>query len=168
MGSEDTPNGALRASHGHPEPFPLAHVEVGNEDDLSNGCESYASRFTDFYNAIRAAYPDLVIIASTTNDDCLPNPKLEGMWTDQHHYLNPDEFVGLFNEFDNKDRSFPVFVGEYAVTLDVSGGSLERPIMIGSVAEAVYMIGMERNSEVVMMAAYAPLLQHFADTQWTV
>lgn len=167
-GSTDTPYGALRAKHGHPEPFTLTHVEIGNEDDLNGGCSSYPARFTAFYNAIHGAYPDINIIASTRNDNRLPSPKLDGMWMDQHHYLTPDQFVALFNEFDHVDRSHPVFVGEYAVTRTNSGGSMSFPNMIGSVGEAVYMIGLERNSDVVLMAAYAPLLQHFNSTQWTV
>ncbi|KAL2008439.1 hypothetical protein VTN00DRAFT_6633 [Thermoascus crustaceus] len=165
-GSIDTPNGALRAKDGHPEPFKLTHVEIGNEDDLWGGCSSYPERFTAFYNAIHPAYPDINIIASTRNDSCLPSPRLDGMWMDQHHYLSPDEFVASFDEFDHVDRNHPIFVGEYAVTSTNNGADMSFPNIIGSVAEAVYMIGLERNSDVVLMAAYAPLLQHFNSTQW--
>lgn len=137
-------------------------VEIGNEDNLGEGCESYAERFTAFYDAIHAAYPDLILIASTDNTSCLPSALPEGAWVDYHDYNTADGLVSQFNEFDNKDRSVPYFVGEY------SRWEIDYPNIQGSVAEAVFMIGLERNSDVVKMAAYAPLLQLVDSTQWTV
>ena len=138
-------------------------VEIGNEDMLGGGCESYVERFTAFYDAIHAAYPDLTIIASTDQSSCLPSKLPEGAWVDYHNYNTADKLVGLFGQFDNKDRSVPYFIGEYSCQQDN-----DWPFMQGSVAEAVYMIGIERNSDVVKMAAYAPLLQLVNSTQWTV
>lgn len=87
---------------------------------------------------------------------------------DQHHYEEPDAFVASFNEWDNADRAFPIFVGEYACTTANDGSTNWWTFIQTSCAEAVYMIGMERNSDVVKMAAYAPLLQLFNSTQWAV
>lgn len=137
-------------------------VEIGNEDYLGGGCDSYPERFTAFYNAIHAAYPDLTIIASTSNSSCLPSSMPNGTWVDYHDYNSPDGLVGQFNYFDNIDRSVPYFIGEYAQN------GVDMPIMQGSVAEAVFMIGFERNSDLVKMASYAPLLQLVNSTQWKV
>lgn len=165
-GSTSTTYGALRASHGRTEPFALTHVEIGNEDFLQGGLASYAARFTAFHDAIKAKYPDIIIIAST--DQGLPSPKPAGMWIDIHYYLRPDQFVALFNTYDNYDRNYGIFVGEYACTKSNTGATNWWATLIGAVSEAVFMIGMERNSDVVKMAAYAPLMQHFNSTQWAV
>lgn len=137
-------------------------VEIGNEDMLGGGCDSYAERFTAFHDAIHSAYPDLTLIASTEDASCLPSSIPKGTWVDYHDYNTPDGLVGQFNFFDNLDRSLPYFIGEWAQK------GVDWPIMQGSVAEAVFMIGIERNSDVVKMAAYAPLLQLTNSTQWTV
>jgi hypothetical protein len=117
--------GALRASYGRTEPYSVSHLEIGNEDNYSNGCSTYASRFTAFYEAIHAAYPDITIITSTSDSSCLPNPLPEGVWTDIHHYEEPAEFIKLFNEFDNVERTngLGIFVGEYANTATDSGAA---------------------------------------------
>jgi alpha-N-arabinofuranosidase len=106
--------GALRASYGHPAPYSISHLEIGNEDNLSGGCGTYASRFTALYNAIHAAYPSITLIASTTASSCLPSPLPSGVWTDIHHYEKPAQFISLFNEFDNHPRTpgYGIFVGE--------------------------------------------------------
>ena len=100
LGSTSTTWGALRASYGQTAPYNISYLEIGNEDNLSGGCATYASRFTQFYNAINAAYPSITIIASTTNSNCLPSPLPSGVWTDIHHYEKPAKFISLFNEFD--------------------------------------------------------------------
>lgn len=125
LGSTSTTYGALRASYGRIEPYSVSHLEIGNEDNYSNGCSTYASRFTAFYEAIHAAYPDITIITSTSNSNCLPSPLPEGVWTDIHHYEEPAEFIKLFNEFDNVERTngLGIFVGEYANTATDSGAT---------------------------------------------
>ncbi|TGO25339.1 hypothetical protein BPAE_0082g00240 [Botrytis paeoniae] len=124
LGSTSTTWGALCESYGHSAPYDIPFIEVGNEDNLSGGCGTYASRLTDIYNAIHAAYPDITAIASTSQVSCLPYPIPAGVWTDTHHYLSPNGFVSLFNEFDNKPRDGPgIFVGEYASTTDNSGAT---------------------------------------------
>jgi alpha-L-arabinofuranosidase len=144
------------------------HIEVGNEDNLSGGCDTYASRFTQIYDAVHAQYPNLTIVASTTDSSCLPSPLPSGVWTDIHYYDTPDEFVALFNEWDNWSRDSPVFVGEYASTTGNDGSTTYWSYMQGSCSEAVYMIGLERNSDIVQAASFAPVLEHFDLAEWSV
>lgn len=167
LGDSSTPYGALRASYGQEEPFTVDIIEIGNEDNLSKGCSSYASRFTQIYNAIHAAYPDITIIASTTDKNCLPATLPSGVWTDIHYYLEPHQFVSLFNEWDNWSRDRPIFVGEYASTVGNDGSTTYWSNQVGSCSEAVYMIGLERNSDIVKMASFAPLLEHFDLAEWS-
>jgi alpha-N-arabinofuranosidase len=161
--------GALRASYGHAAPYNITHLEIGNEDNLSSGCSTYASRFTAFYNAIHAAYPSITLIASTTDSSCLPSPLPSDVWTDIHHYEEPAQFISLFNEFDHYTRTpgYGIFVGEYANTASDSGTTTYWSTVQGAVSEAVYMIGLERNSDLVKMASYAPLLEHYDLAEWS-
>lgn len=170
FGDTTTTYGALRAEYGQTAPYIINMIEIGNEDNLANGCATYASRFTSIYNAIHAAYPDITLIASTTDASCLPAKMPDNTWTDIHYYLDPDQFVLQFNEFDSTSRENGngIFVGEYACVTDNSGATTYWTQMQGSCAEAVYMIGMERNSDIVKMASYAPLLEHYNMTQWSV
>ena len=171
MGDASTPNGALRAKYGQQSPFQIDMVEIGNEDFISNSlCTSYATRFTDIYNAIHAKYPNMRIIASTDDPKCLPKSLPQSVWADKHHYERPEDFVKLFNEWDNTPRSndYGIFVGEFAVHKRNDGSVPLYPEMQGSISEAVYWIGLERNSDLVKMAAYAPLLEHSGLSQWTV
>ncbi|KAJ3103306.1 hypothetical protein HK100_004229 [Physocladia obscura] len=166
FGPTTTALGALRASYGHPEPYDITMVEIGNEDFIP--CATYAQRFTPFYNAISAAYPNLTIIASTANSNCLPSPLPAGVWMDIHHYLTPSGFVGSFNEFDNQPRNgHAIFVGEYANTNFDSGAQIYWSNLQGATSEAVYMIGLERNSDIVKMACYAPMFEHFNMAEWS-
>ncbi|KAJ9648348.1 hypothetical protein H2199_001202 [Coniosporium tulheliwenetii] len=167
LGDTTTEYGALRASHGQAEPLPLSFVEIGNEDNLGGGNLTYPERFMAFYDRIHAAYPDITLITSHAELQNLPDPRPAGIWMDFHTYAEPDQLVANSTQFDNVDRAFPYFVGEYAVIDDAAGERLEYPNMQAAVAESVYAIGMERNSDVVKMAAYAPLLQHLNDYQWT-
>lgn len=168
LGDSNTTHGAQRAKNGRTEPWSVSNIEVGNEDNLSRGCSTYASRFTQIYDAIHAAYPNITVIASTTNSSCLPSPLPDGVWTDIHYYLTPDEFVDMFNQWDNWSRKNPIFVGEYASTTGNDGSTTYWSNMQGSCGEAVYMIGMERNSDIVKMASFAPLLEHFDLAEWSV
>lgn len=168
LGSTSTTYGALRAPNGRSAPWPVNHIEIGNEDNLSGGCATYASRFAQIYNAIHAQYPYITVIASTTDSTCLPSTLPSGVWTDMHHYQSPNEFVALFNEWDNWPRTHPIFVGEYASTTGNDGGQTYWSYMQGSCSEAVYMIGLERNSDIVKMASFAPLLEHYGLAEWSV
>ncbi|KAL1847037.1 hypothetical protein Plec18170_008813 [Paecilomyces lecythidis] len=165
IGDTSTTYGALRASQGFPDPWPLTYVEIGNEDHLHKGGPTYAERFTAFHDAINSTYPQLTIVTSTPL--YLPDPKPAGIWLDWHLYASMGYMVEQFDKFDNVDRAFPWVVTEYACTKWNNGTKVPYPIMQSSVAEAVFMIGMERNSDVVKMTAYAPLLQLENYTQWS-
>lgn len=107
MGSVNTQYGALRAQYGHPEPWTIRFVEVGNEDNLNGGLSSYKSyRFPAFYNAIAAKYPDIQILASTID---LTLPGTAG--GDYHLYDIPDNFVTKFNMFDGYSDQHPLLLG---------------------------------------------------------
>ncbi|KAJ4389575.1 hypothetical protein N0V93_007046 [Gnomoniopsis smithogilvyi] len=168
LGDTSTTYGSLRAQYGRTAHYNLTYVEVGNEDNLNNGCSTYASRFTAIYNAVHAKYPDLVLVASTSSVSCLPATLPNGTYADTHHYLSPDDFVSSFNEWDNYVRDGAgVVVGEYASTTANDGSTTYWSTMQGSCSEAVYMIGMERNSDTVKMASFAPLLEHFDMAEWS-
>lgn len=106
-GSVDTKFGALRAKYGHPEPWKIKYVEVGNEDNLNNGLSSYKSyRFAAFYDAISEKYPDIQVLASTI--DMTLEGKAGG---DYHLYDTPDNFVKKFDFFDNHSPDHPILLG---------------------------------------------------------
>ncbi|KAK3720917.1 hypothetical protein LTR37_003580 [Vermiconidia calcicola] len=113
-GSTDTEWGAYRAELGHPEPFPLRFVEVGNEDSLNNGTASYGRyRFSAFYNAIHEKYPDMTIISSYYDVGPVTPPfDASG---DFHEYAAPVQMSSQFGYFDNYTNDHPLFLGEYAV-----------------------------------------------------
>lgn len=134
--AQTTTQGALRAQYGRAEPYQLRYVEIGNEDNLSGGCASYAARFTDVYDAVHAQYPNLTLVTSTASQGCLPATLPEGVWTDIHHYLSPDEFVDAFTEWDNAPRDGPgILVGEYGSTVGNDGSKTYWSNMQGSCSE---------------------------------
>lgn len=147
--------GAKRAAAGHPEPFHLKYLEVGNE----NGGKLYHERFALIVNAIRAKYPDVQIIACDWGG--VPkDTKFE--YKDEHYYNTPSWFLAHADQYDRYPRTGPkVYVGEYAVTQGCGLGNLAA-----AVGEAAFMIGMERNSDVVQMASYAPLLAEPVWKHW--
>ncbi|GME36482.1 Cytochrome P450 [Neofusicoccum parvum] len=170
LGDSSTTYGSLRASLGYSDPFTLTHVEIGNEDYLGGGCDTYPERFTAFYDAIHAAYPDITIIASAAEalaPTCLPSPLPAGVMQDYHTYASETDLVANFSQWDHQNRSLPIFVGEFSCYSNAAGDRNVLPFMACSVAEAVYMLGFERNADVVLMSTYAPLLQLFNATQWT-
>jgi alpha-N-arabinofuranosidase len=169
-GSVDTKYGALRASVGHPEPWAIRYVEVGNEDNLSNGMASYASyRFKAFYDAIKAKYPDITVLASTI-DMTLPGDA----GGDYHLYDIPDNFVTRFGFFDNMSEDHPILLGEIAA-VQYNGAEIDwsnrhfslYPWWIGSVAEAVFLLGAERNANKIIGTTYAPMLVNLDNYQWS-
>ncbi|KAL6238317.1 hypothetical protein BDW75DRAFT_237617 [Aspergillus navahoensis] len=167
LGPPTTPLGGLRARNGHPAPWPIQYIEIGNEDDYSGGCDTYPDRLVQIYDTIHALYPNLTLIANNMDETCLPENPLPGLWSDYHYYRSADDLAAMFNYWDNHDRGAKVLVGEYGCRNDSNPDGVYWSFMQGSCAEAVHMIGLERNSDVVMMAAYAPLLQHFGYTQWS-
>ncbi|MGB7136146.1 MAG: alpha-L-arabinofuranosidase C-terminal domain-containing protein [Acidobacteriaceae bacterium] len=146
-GSTDTKWGAERAKDGHPEPFKISYVEIGNEDwfDASG---SYDARFAQFYHAIKAKYPDLPLIATAPVKSVTPDV------IDEHYYVRATTFFHDAHHYDNTDRNGPkIFVGEWATREGVP-----TPNMGAALGDAAWMTGLERNSDIVVMASYAPLL----------
>jgi alpha-N-arabinofuranosidase len=148
IGGTTTPWGARRAKDGHPAPFKLEYVEVGNEDNLERGEKTYEGRFAQFYDAIRAKYPQLKIIASTRVSSRIPDV------IDEHYYRRSElEMEAHAHDYDKRSRSEPkIFVGEYATRV-----GRPTPTMGAALGDAAWMTGMERNSDLVIMSAYAPL-----------
>eukprot|EP00898_Chlorokybus_atmophyticus_P004425 jgi/Chlat1/4984/Chrsp32S04961 len=155
---KETKWGKVRASMGHPSPFPLHHVAVGNEDCFS---PSYPALFSIFYRAIKSLHPDMTVISNCYGDDDVTP---EADVRDYHIYARPEEMIERAGEFDGVERGKKgkVFVSEYAAL----GGDAGKGTLRGAVAEAVFMLGLERNSDVVTMASYAPLFTHEQYTVW--
>jgi len=141
--------GARRTKDGHPAPFPLTYVEIGNEDQFDRaGGGTYDGRFTRFYDAIKAKYPKLQLIATTRVTARTPDV------IDEHYYRNSEDLMAsTAHMYDSRPRTGPkVFVGEWATRV----GS-PTPNMSAALGDAAWMTGMERNSDLVIMSSYAPL-----------
>jgi alpha-N-arabinofuranosidase len=149
-GGVDTKWGAERAKDGHPAPFPLHYIEIGNEDWFDKS-GSYDARFAQFARALRKRYPQYKLIATTTvKEDADAAPDV----IDDHYYKSPAEMFDLVHRYDSAPRTGPkIFVGEWATR---SGSP--TPNMGDALGDAAWMTGLERNSDLVVMASYAPLL----------
>ncbi|CAA6654453.1 unnamed protein product [Spirodela intermedia] len=150
--------GSVRAAMGHPEPFDLRYVAIGNEDC---GKKNYLGNYLKFYSLIKAAYPDIQII-SNCDGSSHPLDHPADMY-DFHIYTSANNMFSMAHQFDHTSRVGPkAFVSEYAVTgKDAGTGSL-----LAALAEAGFLIGLETNSDVVEMASYAPLLVNANDRRW--
>ncbi|KAH8703439.1 glycoside hydrolase family 51 protein [Talaromyces proteolyticus] len=166
LGPENSTYGSLRASLGYPDPFTIKYVEIGNEDffDSSNSYINY--RFSMFSDAIKAAYPDMIIISSIWSgyftDPVLPN----GTVQDLHDYFSASDMVSKFNGYDNADRNYPVLVGEYAAIYDdehTNPNQLDNPTLQSATSEAVYILGLERNSDLVVGFSHGALIKSLHD-----
>ncbi|GAA0544928.1 alpha-L-arabinofuranosidase C-terminal domain-containing protein [Paractinoplanes ferrugineus] len=155
--------GKVRAQMGHPKPFGLSQVAIGNEENLP---DEYFANFLRFRDAIKAKYPNLTVISNSGPDDA--GATFDNLWAknkaagsdmvDEHYYNSPSWFLQNNGRYDSYDRRGPkVFLGEYA--------SLDAKFQ-NSLAEAAYMTGLERNADVVKMASYAPLLADIDNAQW--
>ncbi|XP_059462353.1 alpha-L-arabinofuranosidase 1-like isoform X1 [Corylus avellana] len=150
--------GSVRAAMGHPEPFDLRYVAIGNEDC---GKKNYRGNYLKFYNAIRQAYPDIKMISNCDGSSRqLDHP---ADFYDYHVYTSASNLFSMSHQFDRTSRNGPkAFVSEYAVTgKDAGTGSL-----LAGLAEAAFLIGIEKNSDVVEMASYAPLFVNTNDRRW--
>ena len=166
-GPADTPWGALRAEMGHPAPFGLKFLGIGNEQ----WGPEYPEHLEPFVKALRAAHPEIRIVGSS-------GPNSEGdqfdyLWpemrrlgadlVDEHFYRPYEWFLSQGARYDNYDRKGPkVFAGEYAC--HASGRKLNH--FYASLLEAAFMTGLERNADIVHMATYAPLFAHVEGWQW--
>ncbi|KAL5498500.1 hypothetical protein ACEPAH_1853 [Sanghuangporus vaninii] len=164
---------ALRASLGHPEPYLLKWVEIGNEDFFA--ADTYQDyRWPEFVSALSAAFPDIQFIATT--DAWSPTLSPIPQNYDVHVYQTPTWFYQNAFYYDGFQRNGTLyFEGEYAAissnSNDIFGtpadGRFTFPVMSGSAGEAAFMAGLERNSDIVFAASYAPLLQSVDSSQWT-
>ncbi|HEY3320355.1 MAG TPA: alpha-L-arabinofuranosidase C-terminal domain-containing protein [Planctomycetota bacterium] len=155
MGPADSKWGAERVKNGHAAPFKIKYVEIGNE----NWGEEYFKNYKVFYEAIKAKYPQIITIADYR---AIPNAVTEII--DEHYYVDPPRFFNDAYRYDSYNRTGPkIYVGEYAVNSKVGAGNL-----LGAISEAAFMLGMERNSDVVIMASYAPLFENVNDRKWPV
>ena len=156
-GATDTKWGAERAKDGHPEPFKLAYVEVGNEDQFDKS-GSYDGRFKQFHDAIKAKYPEQKLIATAPVTSVKPDV------VDDHFYLSAEKYFDDIHHYDNFDRNGPkIFMGEYATMEGSPTGDFGAAL-----GDAAWLTGVERNSDVVVMSSYAPLLVnvHNGGMQW--
>nr|WP_296068480.1 alpha-L-arabinofuranosidase C-terminal domain-containing protein [uncultured Actinoplanes sp.] len=155
--------GGLRARMGHPKPFGLRMVAVGNEENLP---DAYFANYLRFRDAIKAAHPEITVIGNSGPDD--QGATFERLWAlnraagsdmvDEHYYNSPTWFLQNNERYDPYDRKGPsVFLGEYAS---------QDAKFANSLAEAAFMTGLERNADVVKMASYAPLLANIDNVQW--
>lgn len=163
--------GAKRAAMGHPAPFHLKMIGIGNE----NWDQPYIDRYAEFHRVLKAKHPEIQLISSAGPQ---PNdkrfhfawPKLKELKTDvvdEHCYDRPDWFFDNANRFDSYDPKGPkVFFGEYAAQSDRVVSVNNRNNLECAIAEAAFMTGMERNAAVVSMASYAPLFAHEEGWQW--
>jgi alpha-L-arabinofuranosidase len=151
--------GAIRAQNGHPQPFHLKYVEIGNENGMGyhwgGGKRSdYLPRYRQFFERLKAAYPQIVTIANIHTE-----PDVPADMVDEHYYESSEWFFKAATKYDDYDRSKPkIYVGEYACKADAEGGNLRAAL-----AEAAFLTGLERNADVVRMSSYAPL---FTNPQW--
>ncbi|GAB4144878.1 MAG: alpha-L-arabinofuranosidase C-terminal domain-containing protein [Planctomycetota bacterium] len=150
--------GRRRAELGHPRPFPVPMIEIGNE----NGCfagfggtrADYEARYALFAKAFAARFQDVLLIADTDVRGAAV--------VDEHHYGPSSWFWSQVHRYDARDRNGPkILVGEYAVTEDAGEGNLRAAL-----AEAAFLTGVVRNSDVVILSSYAPLMSHRNDRRW--
>lgn len=166
-GPINTKWGKKRAEGGHPAPFHLEYIGIGNEDLIS---DIFEERFTMIYEAIKKTHPEITVIGTV-------GPTFEGTdytegWgiadklgvpiVDEHYYQSPGWFIHHQDFYDKYDRSkSKVYLGEYAAHLPGKPNNLETAL-----SEALYLTSLERNGDVVHMASYAPLLAKSGHTQW--
>lgn len=159
--------GAKRAEAGHPEPFNLKYLGIGNEDLIS---KVFIPRFKMIYDSVRAYYPEIIVVGTV-------GPFYEGSdydagWklaedlnipmVDEHYYVDPAWMIHNQDYYDNyKRNATKVYLGEYAAHLPGRPNNIETAL-----AEALYLTSVERNADVVEMTSYAPLLAKKGHTQW--
>ncbi|WP_106267073.1 MULTISPECIES: alpha-L-arabinofuranosidase C-terminal domain-containing protein [Isoptericola] len=162
-GDVDTEWGAVRAELGHPEPFDLRYIGLGNEENT----DTFQENFPAFRDAVAEAWPDVTIISNSGPDDA--GARFDELWefnreqgvdmVDEHYYNDPAWFLQNTERYDAYDREGPhVFLGEYASRGNTWGNAL---------AEAAYMTGLERNSDLVELASYAPMFANEDYVQWS-
>lgn len=167
--------GAIRARNGHPKPFNLEYIELGNENNQPNQTEQadhYYERYDMFRKAILEKYPKTKIVGNVAawgTDDPRWDSDLPVDLLDEHYYRSPAWFADNFHKYDSYERTTSngkpapkIYCGEYAVTQGFGkNGNLNAAL-----GEAVFMMGMENNSDIVAMASYAPIFVNENDQRW--
>lgn len=167
-GPADSKWGSVRAAAGHPQPFHLEYLGIGNEDAIT---PDFEERFKMIRDAVQAKHPEITVIGTV-------GPMPEGVdfdagWkfakgekvpvVDEHYYMPPRWFLDNLGRYDSYDRNGPeVYVGEYA-----AHDTKRRNTLRSALAEAAFMTQLERNGDVVRLASYAPLLARHGHTQWS-
>jgi alpha-L-arabinofuranosidase len=152
--------GKMRAAQGHPQPFGLKMVEVGNE----NGTRNFPARYRLVHSALKERYPDVKYIADLSFPRFMGEESFD--MEDNHFYNSPQWFMNNAHHYDKRDRKLPpVYDGEVAVT---SGeGGPDKGNLIAALGEGVFLMGLERNADVVRQVSYAPLLANVhGRTDW--
>jgi alpha-L-arabinofuranosidase len=167
-----SPWGKVRAEMGHPAPFNLKFIGIGNEQ----WDQQYIERYKEFAKVLKAKYPQVKLVSAAGPS---PNGSLfDYAWKelkalnadiiDEHYYANPSWFLQNANRYDNYDRKGPkVFAGEYAAQSVAVASPENQNNWRCALAEAAFMTGLERNADVVNLASYAPLFAHVEGWQWT-
>lgn len=166
-GAPTTTWGKKRAEAGHPQPFNLKYIGIGNEDLIT---DLFEERFTMIYQAVKEKHPEITVIGTVGpfwegtdyEEGWGIAEKLQLPMVDEHYYQQPGWFINNQDFYDKYDRrKAKVYLGEYAAHLPGRPNNLETAL-----AEALYLTALERNGDVVSMASYAPLLAREGHTQW--
>ncbi|XP_024312652.1 alpha-L-arabinofuranosidase 1 isoform X2 [Brachypodium distachyon] len=158
-GGPETTWGSVRAAMGHPQPFKLDYVSIGNQE-----CWMlyYRGNYQKFYSVIKAAYPDINIVSSCDKSTISPSNPAD--LYDVHVYTSSANMFSRTTMFDNTPRGEPkAIVSEYAVT----GNDAGKGTLVAALAEAAFLVGLEKNSDVVEMASAAPLFVNDNDRSWS-
>ena len=151
LGSSQTHWGSLRAKMGHPEPFSLKYLEIGNE----NSGTEYEACFNRIREAVLERYPQIIIVSNTRSET------IKTDIVDDHYYNMPEFFAENTDIYDDYSRKNPnIFVGEFAVNQTYEGQ------LRAAISEAMFMVGFERNQDVVKLCSYAPLFSHVHYQSW--
>ena len=170
-GSKDTSWGKLRHEMGHPEPFNMKYIGIGNEQ----WGPEYIKRYKEFDKAIKAQYPEIIVVSGSG-----PFPdgdffeygwkelkELNAAIVDEHYYRSPEWFRTNADRYDSYDRNGPkVFAGEYAAQSVAIASPENENNWDCALSEAAFMTGIERNADLVTMTSYAPLMAHTEGWQW--
>jgi len=171
-GPADSEWGSIRAGMGHPEPFDLKYLGIGNEQ----WGPQYFERYALFEKALKEKHPEIALVSGT--GPMASGPLFDGnvnelkkfspALVDEHYYNSPQWFFDNSGRYDAYDRNtYKIFAGEYAAANVRMASSENRNVWETALSEAAFMTGLERNADVVYMASYAPLLAHTEAWQWT-
>lgn len=170
-GPADSKWGKVRADMGHPAPFHLTMMGVGNE----NWGPQYIERAAEFAHQLKAAHPEIKLVFSSGTDPDGPRfnylndtlRKMNADFIDEHYYRSPEWFLANAGRYDHYPRNgAKVFAGEYAAHESKDFTGARRNTLRAAIAEAAFLTGLERNADVVHMASYAPLFASAEQWQW--